>query len=115
MTKIVFMGSPDFSLPGLRALAAHYQVVGVVTQPDRASGRGRELKSPPVKTLALELDLPLIQPEKLRQPEAMEQLGAWSPDLIVVAASTCTRRCCRAGAARRRSMPRFWQATKRPV
>jgi methionyl-tRNA formyltransferase len=86
MTKIVFMGSPDFSLPGLRALAAQYQVVGVVTQPDRASGRGRELKAPPVKTLALELGLPLIQPGKLRQPEAMEQLRAWAPDLIVVAA-----------------------------
>lgn len=86
MTKIVFMGSPDFSLPSLRALAKNYEVVGVVTQPDRASGRGRELKSPPVKTLALELDIPVMQPEKLKQPEAMEQLHAWSPELIVVAA-----------------------------
>jgi methionyl-tRNA formyltransferase len=85
-TKVVFMGSPDFSLAALRALAVDYQVVGVVTQPDRASGRGRELKPPPVKTLALELGLPLIQPEKLRQPDAMQQLRAWSPDLIVVAA-----------------------------
>ena len=80
------MGSPDFSLPTLRALAKAYDVVGVVTQPDRASGRGRELKTPPVKTLALELDIPIMQPEKLRQPEAMEQLRAWNPDLIVVAA-----------------------------
>lgn len=80
------MGSPDFSLPSLRALAKNYEVVGVVTQPDRASGRGRELKSPPVKTLALELDIPVMQPEKLKQPEAMEQLHAWSPELIVVAA-----------------------------
>ncbi len=80
------MGSPDFSLPSLQALAKHYEVVGVVTQPDRASGRGRELKSPPVKTLALELGIPIMQPEKLRAPEAMEQLRAWSPDLIVVAA-----------------------------
>ena len=86
MTKVVFMGSPDFSLPTLRALAKVYDVVGVVTQPDRASGRGRELKSPPVKTLALELGIPIIQPEKLRLPEAMEQLRAWNPDLIVVAA-----------------------------
>jgi len=86
MTKVVFMGSPDFSLPCLRALAKNYDVVGVVTQPDRASGRGRELKSPPVKTLALELGIPLMQPEKLRMPEAMEQLHAWAPDLIVVAA-----------------------------
>lgn len=80
------MGSPDFSLPTLRALAEAYQVVGVVTQPDRASGRGRELKAPAVKALALELGIPLIQPEKLRQPEAMEQLRDWHPDLIVVAA-----------------------------
>ena len=80
------MGSPDFSLSTLRALAGGYDVVGVVTQPDRASGRGRELKSPPVKLLARELGIPVMQPEKLRQPEAMEQLRAWSPDLIVVAA-----------------------------
>lgn len=92
-TKIVFMGSPDFALPGLRALACEgksltcpMEVVGVVTQPDRAAGRGRELKPPAVKTLALELGLPFIQPEKLRQPEAMEQLRAWAPDLIVVVA-----------------------------
>jgi methionyl-tRNA formyltransferase len=85
-TKIVFMGSPDFALPTLSALAREYQVVGVVTQPDRASGRGRELKAPPVKSLALELGIPIIQPEKLKQPDAMDQLRAWSPDLIVVAA-----------------------------
>lgn len=84
--KIVFMGSPDFSLQSLRLLAERYQVVGVVTQPDRASGRGRELKAPPVKTLALELNIPFIQPEKLREPEAMQQLREWNPDLIIVAA-----------------------------
>ncbi len=84
--RIVFMGSPDFSLPGLRALAGAYKVVGVVTQPDRPSGRGRGLKAPPVKTLALELHIPVIQPEKLREPTAMDQLRAWSPDAIVVAA-----------------------------
>jgi len=86
MTNVVFMGSPDFSLPTLRALANAYQVVGVVSQPDRASGRGRELKPPPVKLLAQELNIPVIQPEKLRQPEAMEQLRLWNPDLIVVTA-----------------------------
>jgi len=63
-----------------------YDVVGVVTQPDRTSGRGRELKAPPVKLLAQELDIPVIQPEKLKQPEAMERLRAWDPGLIVVAA-----------------------------
>lgn len=84
--KIVFMGSPDFALPSLRLLAENHQVLGVVTQPERASGRGRELKAPAVKTLALELNLPVIQPEKLREPEAMRQLQTWNPDLIVVAA-----------------------------
>jgi len=86
--KVIFMGSPEFALPCLSGLAAarNYQVVGVLTQPDRASGRGRELNSPPVKKLALELNLPIIQPEKLREPEAMQQLQAWKPDLIVVAA-----------------------------
>ncbi len=84
--RIVFMGSPDFALPALSTLEKNHQVVGVVTQPDRASGRGRELKSPPVKTLALELNIPVMQPEKLRTPEAMDQLHAWNPELIVVAA-----------------------------
>jgi len=80
------MGSPDFALPGLRLLARTYEVVGVVTQPDRAAGRGRGLTPPPVKALALELGLPVLQPEKLRQPEAMQALRALEPDLIVVAA-----------------------------
>ena len=80
------MGSPDFALPSLRGLAQNYEVVGVVTQPDRAAGRGRELKPPPVKALALELNIPVRQPEKLREPEAMEHLRAWAPELIVVAA-----------------------------
>lgn len=86
--KVVFMGSPDFALPSLSALAAarNYQIVGVVTQPDRAAGRGRELKSPPIKKLALELNIPIIQPQKLREPEAMQQLQVWNPDLIIVAA-----------------------------
>ncbi len=84
--RVVFMGSPEFALPTLSSLANSHQVVGVVTQPDRASGRGRELKAPPVKPLALALHIPVIQPEKLRLPEPMEQLRAWAPDLIVVAA-----------------------------
>lgn len=84
--KVVFMGSPDFALPILRAVAQNYQVAGVVTQPDRASGRGREIKMPPVKTVALDLGIPVIQPEKLRVPESVEQLHMWNPDLIIVAA-----------------------------
>jgi methionyl-tRNA formyltransferase len=84
--KVVFMGSPDFALPSLRELLKQYRVVGVVTQPDRPSGRGRLLAPPPVKTLALEHGIPVMQPEKLRQPEAFAQLQAWQPDLIVVTA-----------------------------
>lgn len=80
------MGTPDFSVPSLRALAAAHTVVGVVTQPDRPAGRGRQLVAPPVKVAALELGLPVIQPNRLREPEAMAQLAAWAPDLIVVAA-----------------------------
>ena len=91
--RIVFMGSPDFAIPTLEALAASggdkprpYNVVGVVTRPDRPAGRGRILVPPVVKLAAQALGLPLIQPERLRAPEAMKQLRAWSPDVIVVAA-----------------------------
>ena len=85
--RIVFMGSPDFALPTLQSLANHYPVVGVVTQPDRPSGRGRKLASPPVKTLAIELGIPVLQPERLRSDQhAKEQIQAWKPDVIVVVA-----------------------------
>jgi methionyl-tRNA formyltransferase len=84
--QIVFMGSPDFALPTLKALHENYPLVGVVTQPDRPAGRGHTLRPPAVKSLALELGIPVIQPQKLREPEAMEQLRAWSPGLIIVAA-----------------------------
>ncbi len=80
------MGSPDFALPTLRALNASFNVVGVVTQPDRPAGRGREMRPPDVKVLADELGLPVIQPVTLKSPEALEQLTAWQPDVIVVAA-----------------------------
>jgi methionyl-tRNA formyltransferase len=83
---IVFMGSPEFAVPVLRALTQHFEVVGVITQPDRPAGRGRILSPPPVKQLAMELGLPSIQPKRLRDPEAVEQLKTWAPDLIVVAA-----------------------------
>jgi methionyl-tRNA formyltransferase len=84
--KTVFMGSPEFALPILRQLAERYPVVGVVTQPDRPAGRGKKLTPPPLKELALELSLPVIQPSRMSEPEAMQQLQAWAPDLIVVAA-----------------------------
>jgi methionyl-tRNA formyltransferase len=84
--KVVFMGSPEFSVPTLQKLAEEYTVVGVVTQPDRPAGRGRVLTPPPVKVLAQELGIEVIQPEKLREPEAQAKLHAWTPDLIVVTA-----------------------------
>ncbi|MGD0878366.1 MAG: methionyl-tRNA formyltransferase [Anaerolineales bacterium] len=84
--RIVFMGSPDFAVPALEALAMNYRLVGVVTQPDRPAGRGGTLKAPAVKTATLRFDIPVIQPEKLRNPEALDQLHAWEPDLIVVVA-----------------------------
>jgi len=85
-TRIIFMGSPDFAVPALRLLAGKYPVVGVVTQPDRPAGRGRTLVAPPVKVAALELGLPVLQTEKIRQTEAFQQLMSWKPDVIVVAA-----------------------------
>lgn len=83
---VVFMGSPDFALPSLRALHRAFLVVGVVTQPDRPAGRGRKRQPPDVKILAGELRLPIIQPLSLKDPEVLQQLQEWSPDVIVVAA-----------------------------
>lgn len=84
--RIVFMGSPDFALLVLRKLVAQYPIVGVVTQPDRPAGRGRVLTPPPIKLLAEELNLPIIQPRRMSEPDAIQQLLHWAPDLIVVAA-----------------------------
>ena len=80
------MGSPEFAVPSLRRLAQEYTVVGVVTQPDRPAGRGKQLTPPPIKVLAEDIGIPLIQPRRLSQPEALDQLIQWQPDLIVVAA-----------------------------
>lgn len=82
--RVVFMGSPAFAVPSLRAAAELSRVVGVVTQPDKPAGRGRQLTPCAVKIAAGELGLPVTQPEKVR--DAVEQLRAWKPDLILVAA-----------------------------
>ena len=84
--RIVFMGSPDFAAIALKRLAQDFNVVGVVTQPDRRAGRGKKLVSPPVKVVADELDIPTIQPHRVRDDEAMDELRRFAPDLIVVAA-----------------------------
>jgi len=85
--RTVFMGTPDFACSSLQGLIdAGCQVVGVFTQPDRPSGRGRKLTPPPVKVLAEQRQIPVFQPERLRRPEAVEQLRQLAPDLVVVVA-----------------------------
>src|SRR5690606_29098755 len=85
--RIVFMGTPSFAVPSLHALIDNgYEVVAVVTQPDRPKGRKKVLTPPPVKEAALALNLPVLQPEKLRAAEAVEQLATYKPDLIITAA-----------------------------
>jgi len=81
------MGTPDFALHTLQGLIdAGCNLVGVYTQPDRPKGRGKQLAAPPVKELALQQGIPVFQPQKLRQPEAVAELEALAPDLIVVVA-----------------------------
>ena len=85
--RIVFMGTPEFAVPSLRMLLEEgYEVAAVVTQPDRPKGRKRELTPPPVKAFALERGLPVLQPEKLRSPEAIRAVAEYKPDLIITAA-----------------------------
>jgi methionyl-tRNA formyltransferase len=85
--RTVFMGTPDFALQTLQGLIdAGCKMVGVYTQPDRPKGRGKKLAPPPVKELAQKYDIPVYQPFKLRQLEAVAELEALAPDLIVVVA-----------------------------
>jgi methionyl-tRNA formyltransferase len=86
MARVVFMGTPEFALPSLQRLDSDYEVVGVVTQPDRPAGRGRDLQPSPVKVLALRLGLPVITPDTLLGGQVLAQLESWAPDVIVVAA-----------------------------
>jgi methionyl-tRNA formyltransferase len=84
--KIVFMGSPAFAVPILKVLANYFGDITVITQPDRPAGRGRKIEQSPIKDLSLALGLPLIQPIKIRDSEAVNHLQNINPDLIVVAA-----------------------------
>lgn len=85
--RIVYMGTPDFAVTVLDAvLAAGYNVVGVVTVPDRQTGRGLKVTYSPVKEYALAHNLPLLQPEKLRDPQFQTDLQAWQADIFVVVA-----------------------------
>ena len=85
--RIIFAGTPDFSVPPLRALlASSHRVVGVYTQPDRPSGRGRKLTPSPVKEVARDAGIPVHQPVNFRQPDAVEELRSLDGDLMVVVA-----------------------------
>jgi methionyl-tRNA formyltransferase len=85
--RVVFLGSGSFAIPSLQALlAAGHDVAGVVTQPDREKGRGRELAPPPLKPLAAERGLKILQPRRVRDPEAVAALEALAPDVQVVVA-----------------------------
>ncbi|MCR3921252.1 MAG: methionyl-tRNA formyltransferase [Firmicutes bacterium] len=84
--RIVFMGTPTFAVPCLRVLAEAYEVVAVVTQPDRPSGRGKKLTPSPVKTAAVALGIPVMQPESVRNEDFHQELAALSLDFIITAA-----------------------------
>lgn len=86
--RVVFMGTPDFAVPSLRALAGmeEVEIVGVFTQPDRPVGRGHKLEMPPVKREALENGLNVLQFERVRRQEGLDAMRALKPDLVVTAA-----------------------------
>ncbi|AEF94144.1 Methionyl-tRNA formyltransferase [Desulfotomaculum nigrificans CO-1-SRB] len=85
--RIVYMGTPDFAVTSLKALlAVGHQIVAVVTQPDKPKGRGKQVQPPPVKVLALEHNLPVLQPTSIKTVEFLQQLQALEPDCIVVVA-----------------------------
>jgi len=87
MAKVIFMGTPDFAVPGLQRLIAEHDVIGVVTQPDRPVGRSGKLRQPPVKQTALQHEIPVFQPKSLKKAAAIEELRALGvPDVYVVTA-----------------------------
>lgn len=85
--KVIYMGTPDFSVPPLEKLIENnYEVALVVTQPDKERGRGREVSMSPVKQCALKHNIPVFQPQKIRESEAVEYLRGFGADIFVVAA-----------------------------
>jgi methionyl-tRNA formyltransferase len=85
--RIVFMGTPDFAVPSLHALIENgFEVVAVVTQPDKPRGRGKALKPSPVKLAAFAHHLPVLQPVKVREPGFLQEIASLQPDLIITAA-----------------------------
>ncbi|MEW6532424.1 MAG: methionyl-tRNA formyltransferase [Thermodesulfobacteriota bacterium] len=84
--RVVFMGTPEFAVPTLRALHEAFDVVGVVTQPEKAQGRGRKTLPTPVKSTAMSLAVPVEEPSRINDPQFLDTLKQWAPDVIVVAA-----------------------------
>jgi methionyl-tRNA formyltransferase len=85
--RVAFFGTPEIAVPTLeRLIAGPFEVVVVVSQPDRARGRGRKLSPSPVSRVALDAEIPLLRPEKVGEPEVIEALGAAAPDVGVVVA-----------------------------
>src|SRR3990172_654176 len=85
--SIIFIGTPAFAVPSLRALAdAGHSIAAVITQPDRPAGRRRTPRPPPVKLAALDLGLPVLQPPALRDSDTLARLRALSPEVMVVVA-----------------------------
>ncbi|HIC90149.1 MAG TPA: methionyl-tRNA formyltransferase [Anaerolineae bacterium] len=87
MTRVIFMGTPEFSVPSLRMLVEEgYNVVAVVTRPDRPAGRGRRISPSPVKEFALAHHLRVLQPSTFRRPAPVAELAALAPEVVIVAA-----------------------------
>jgi methionyl-tRNA formyltransferase len=85
--RVLFWGTPEFAAPPLRALIGEgFEVVGVVTQPDKPKGRSRTITAPPVKQIAAEEEIPVFQPKNARDPELVEKLDALKPDISIVVA-----------------------------
>ena len=86
--RIVFCGTPDFAVPTLRRLISEpdFQIAGVITQPDRARGRGREISVSPVKHAALEAGIPVYQPERIKEEAACDYFRSAAPDVVVIIA-----------------------------
>ncbi len=84
--RSVFMGTPAFAVPSLRALAGATTLIGVVSQPDRPRGRGLASQPSPVSAVAFDLGVPLLRPASVKDPETQQALATWKPDVLVVAA-----------------------------
>lgn len=85
--RIIFMGTPDFSVPTLQSLIdSKHEVIAVVTQPDKPKGRGKTVQMTPVKELALQYEIPVYQPQKAKTPEFIEEIKTLQPDVMVVIA-----------------------------